>query len=205
MNLLILDDHPSVFLVLKSLLMELCPDIKLHYFSDVEQAIQSINTAPPECVISDIQVHHTKQLEVPKLCHEKSIPFMIFSGHINTTILNLCSEIKALCVVSKSASIPDLTEGLKALLSKKSYCCAVCSALKKSNTMTSDIIPPVLFTDSEEYVIKAQLEGKSTIELSNESKKSKFTIRNQRMSLMEKNQCTMEEIVRRYLFWHTKG
>jgi hypothetical protein len=63
----------------------------------------------------------------------------------------------------------------------------------------------VLFTHAEEDVILGQIAGKSSIQLSIDTHKSKFTIRNQRMSLMEKNQCTMEEIARSYLYWHTSG
>jgi DNA-binding NarL/FixJ family response regulator len=205
MKLLILDDHPSIFLVIESLLKEIFPDIELNYFQDCQSASKSIEKSPPNFVISDIQIENIKQVEIPRLCHENGIPYMIFSSYINNTVLDLCNELKAMCVVSKSASIYDITQGLKALLSKNHYRCEVCSNIKKSRTYKSDTIPQVLFTVSEEYVIKAQLEGKTTIELSNESKKSKFTIRNQRMNLMEKNQCTMEEIARRYLFWHTKG
>ncbi|MCL9980313.1 MAG: hypothetical protein NBV77_02595 [Bacteroidia bacterium] len=205
MNLLILDDHPSVFLVLQSLLTELAPNIKLIHFIDCQSAQKSIECTPPDFVISDIQIDHIKQLNIPTLCNKMGIPCMIFSNYINFTILDLCKELRVKCIVSKSSSINDLKQGLNALISKDQFYCAVCSNLNKSRTYRSDTIPQVIFTYAEEYAIKAQIEGKSTVDLSKESKKSKFTIRNQRMTLMEKNQCTMEEIARRYLFWHTKG
>jgi DNA-binding NarL/FixJ family response regulator len=138
-------------------------------------------------------------------CKELKIPFMVFSGYMNSTILGHCDEYRARVVVTKSAPNEDLKLGIQNLLNDGFYRCSICSELGKVKSRVSEEIPRVLFTQAEEFVILAQIEGKTTLQLSEETRKSIYTIRNQRMKLMEKNGCTMEEIVRRYLFWHTKG
>jgi DNA-binding NarL/FixJ family response regulator len=108
-------------------------------------------------------------------------------------------------VVAKSSPIEELKTGLQSLINNQHYRCSVCNQLYDAKNRLSQDTPGVIFSPAEEFVILAQIEGKSTVQLSRETKKSKYTIRNQRMSLMEKNGCTMEEIARRYLFWHTSG
>jgi DNA-binding NarL/FixJ family response regulator len=63
----------------------------------------------------------------------------------------------------------------------------------------------VHFSHSELPVILGQIRGISTIDIAKELKKSKHTVRNQRTSLMLKNDCSMEEIARRYIYWFTEG
>ena len=205
MKLLIVEDHPSVTQVLKMMLEEISNEIEITHCSDYIKALQSITANPPDVVITDIQIGEQKQLNVLMECFEKKIPGMVFSSYINSTILNHCEQYRARVVVAKSAPIEELKAGLQRLLNNQRFRCSVCNAISDAKGRLSEDTPRVIFSAAEEFVILAQIEGKTTVQLSQETKKSKYTIRNQRMSLMEKNGCTMEEIVRRYLFWHTKG
>lgn len=146
-----------------------------------------------------------KQLDLIRECFLLKIPCMVFSSHINSTIIEHCDSLNASVIVSKSSSIEELKMGIHKLLNNEVYRCSLSSQVTNKKSRISELTPKVEFSSAEEYVILAQIEGKSTIELSRETRKSKYTIRNQRMSLIEKNGCTMEEIVRRYLFWHSNG
>lgn len=205
MKLLIVEDHPSVYQVLKIMLEEMTNEIEISHCSDYIEAIQSITENPPDFVITDIQIGEHKQLNVLMECFEKKTPSMVFSSFINSTILSHCEQYKARVVVAKSSPIEELKTGLQSLINNQRYRCSVCNQLYDAKNRLSQNTPGVIFSPAEEFVILAQIEGKSTVQLSEETKKSKYTIRNQRMSLMEKNGCTMEEIARRYLFWHTSG
>jgi DNA-binding NarL/FixJ family response regulator len=205
MTVLILDDHPSMLHILSSMVQELFPEMRVIEISDLKTATLSIIEKQPDFVITDIQIDSIKQMDLPKICWERKIPCMVFTGHANASILEIAIEYKVRSMVSKSASLDDLKEGIGALIQGRTFYCGVCSDILNVSNEEFDFIPPPIFTESEELVIKAQIEGKSTIQLSREIKKSKNTIRNQRMSLMEKNECSMEEVARRYLFWNTKG
>ncbi len=206
MKLLIVEDHPGIYYLLQMIAKEISPGIEINYFSDWKEAINSFQESMPDRVITDIQIGDLKQLDMIDECTKLKLPLMVFSSHINPTILQHCHEQRVLVVVSKSAPIEDLKKGVLHLIREKRYRCSVSDM--NSNMLSflrDDDIPRVNFTEAEEFVIWAQIEGKTTVELSKETNKSKYTIRNQRMRLMEKNECTMEELVRRYLYWHSKG
>jgi DNA-binding NarL/FixJ family response regulator len=205
MKILILEDHPVIAHLLETIIKDIANNIAIEHFTAWENALESMNRAAPDWVISDIQIGDFKQLELLEACHEKKIPFMVFSSFINPTIIDHCNQYKARVVVAKSSDMEDLKQGVKSLINNQYFRCAVCNNINHTKSRISEETPRVLFTPSEEFVILAQIEGKNTVQLSQETKKSKYTIRNQRMKLMEKNACTMEEIARRYLFWHTKG
>lgn len=205
MRVYIIEDHPSVFQILKLLLEEMGDHMEIVHFPEWTAAVKSIASSPPDFVITDIQIGDFKQLNILTECHEQKIPCMVFSSHINSTILNHCRQYKARVVVAKSAPFEELKQGLQSLLNNHRFRCSVCNQIADAKGRLSEDTPRVIFSAAEEFVILAQIEGKTTVQLSQETKKSKYTIRNQRMSLMVKNGCTMEEIVRRYLFWHTKG
>ena len=205
MRILILEDHPSIYCVIEMIVKEVLPNVEIDYFSEWDKALESIRKSSPDFVITDIQIGEYKQLDIPKECHLKKIPFMVFTSHINTTILDHCDQLKARVVVAKSSPIDQVKLGVTALLQDRYFRCEISQNISNLKSRFSETTPKVIFSAAEEFVILAQIDGKSTLQLSEESGKSKFTIRNQRMKLMEKNHCTMEEIVRRYLFWHTKG
>jgi DNA-binding NarL/FixJ family response regulator len=205
MKILILEDHPGIYILLETLLKEVSDSPEIDHYTSLENALAAMESNPPDFVITDIQIGEHKQLDTLELCSREKIPYMVFSSYINSTILKHCQEHHARVVVSKSAPVEDLKAGVKNLIHGSYFMCSVCSNIENMKSRISQEVPKVLYTPAEEYVILAQIEGKSTVQLSQETRKSKYTIRNQRMHLMEKNGCTMEEIARRYLFWHTNG
>ncbi len=206
MRILILEDHPSILLVLQQIIKgEINPTIEIISFNDSDSAINFLKSNKTDAVISDIQINNTKQIDIIRECNIQKIPCMVFSSHINPTIIQHCESFNTNVIVSKSSTVEELKLGIRKLLAKEIYRCSLSNQVSQRKSRISEFTPKVDFSAAEEFVILAQIEGKSTIELSKETRKSKYTIRNQRMSLIEKNGCTMEEIVRRYLFWHTNG
>lgn len=205
MKLLILDDHPSIHLVFQALLSDLQFDGSIMFYTELVESLKAIAVEQPDFVITDIQIDSRKQLEVLSLCAAQKIPYLVYTSHVNYYIIDFGRNHGMTCFVSKTAPIPDVLSGLRALLSSQSFYCSITKQFLDRQTSADEQIPQVIFTHAEEDVILGQIAGKSSIELSQETHKSKYTVRNQRMSLMEKNQCTMEEVARRYLYWHTNG
>lgn len=205
MNILIIEDHPSICKILELMILEKYPKAIINITEELNTSLEFIKKIKPEFVITDIQLGNFKQIEILEECEKFKIPCMVFSSYINATILEQCITFKVNVVVAKSSSIEDLQKGIYHLLSRSSFRCTLSTEINKTQFDNLEYTPKVIFTAAEESVILAQIAGKSTVELSKDTRKSKYTIRNQRMKLMEKNECTMEEIVRRYLFWHTKG
>jgi len=202
MKILILEDHSIICHVIEKIIIDINPSIDIIYFDSWEHALKDIETNKPDFVITDIQIRSYKQTEILTACSNLKIPCMVYSSNINYTVMQYCHQLKISVIVSKLSSINNLRNGIIQLLQGNSYRCEISQETDDNHEKHQREIPKIIFSAAEENVIIAQMEGKSTIELSKESKKSKYTIRNQPMSLMLKNDCSMEEIIRRYIYWH---
>jgi len=205
MRFLILEDHPAIQLVLEQTISKLYPDSELEFHNNTENALESLITQEFNFVITDIQIRDKKDLELAQKCKEKEIPFLVYTSHLNRTIIELCMNLGCSSYVCKSSEVEELKAGITAMLEGLKYNCTNTKQYIKDAKSRNDSIPKVNFTDAEYPIIMAQINGESTIELSKRLNKSKSTIRNQRIHLMLKNDCSMEEVARRFLFWHTPG
>ena len=202
MKIIIIEDHPAIYHTISQTIENITTDAIISYHEKWEPALEEIKKSPPDFVITDIQIRSYKQLEIPTACMENKIPCMVYTGHVNYTILKHCNNLKVNVIVSKLAKFHNIRDGIEHLFKGENYRCEVCNEISTPKSIIPIETPKAIFTAAEESVIIGQIQGKSTLQLSEETKKSKFTIRNQRMSLMLKNDCSMEEVVRRYLFWH---
>lgn len=205
MRVLILDDHPALNSVIQSVVLKEKPDADIVLFLELQPALDFIEEKRPDFVITDIQINGVKQLKMAELCKGFGIPCMVYTSHLNISIYKGCLENEVLVFVSKSSVLNDLEIGVKRLFEGSDFRCTLTNKYLLRSDLENDVIPMVHFSHSELPVILGQIRGVSTIDIAKEMKKSKHTVRNQRTSLMLKNDCTMEEIARRYIYWFTEG
>lgn len=205
MRFLILEDHPAIQLVLEQTITKLFPKSELEIHSSIESALDSFKSNDFNYVVTDIQIGDKKDLELAQKCQEKSTPFLVYTSHLNRTIIEMCINLGCHSYVCKSSNVEELKAGLKAMVKGSKFNCSHTKQYIQDAKSRNDFIPEVQYTDAEYPIIMAQINGESTIELSKRLNKSKSTIRNQRIHLMLKNDCSMEEIARRFLYWNTQG
>ncbi len=205
MKFLVLEDHPAIHLVIRQTIEKLFDDAEIVSHYNSTYALSAFAQDEFSFVITDIQIQERKELSLAKMCGTKEIPFMVFTSHLNRTIIETCFELGCKSYVCKTAPIEELALGIQAMINgSKFYCDTTKSYLEKKQSQ-NDYIPEISYTEAELPIILAQINGESTIDLSKRLNKSKSTIRNQRIHLMLKNGCSMEEVARRYLYWHTHG
>jgi DNA-binding NarL/FixJ family response regulator len=200
----ILDDHPGIHAVMELSIKKLFPESECHFFIDSKEAIAYCSKNSVDFAISDIQIGESKRLDFANFCGEQKIPFMIYSSFLNISIIEGLAKLSCRAYVSKSSGIPELKNGIKAVVSDSLFNCTIVEKYL-SNASEQHEIPFLEFTEVELPVILAQINGESTVDLAKRLNKSKTTIRNQRINLALRYGCTMEEIARRYLYWYTTG
>ncbi len=205
MRFLILEDHPAIQHVLEQTISKLFPKSELEIHSNIESALDSFKSNDFSYVVTDIQIGEKKDLELAQKCQEKNTPFLVYTSHLNRTIIEMCINLGCNSYVCKSSAVEELKEGLKAMVKGSKFNCSHTKQYIQDAKSRNDFIPEVHYTDAEYPIIMAQINGETTIELSKRLNKSKSTIRNQRIHLMLKNDCSMEEIARRFLYWNTQG
>jgi len=205
MKFLVLEDHPAIHLVIRQTIEKLFNEVEIVSHQNSNEAIEEFDKDDFSFIITDIQIQDRKELALAKKCATKEIPFMVYTSHLNRTIIDTCFELGCKAYVCKTAPVEELGTGINSMVNGlKFYCDATKKYIENTET-TSDIIPEISYTEAELPIILAQIKGESTIDLSRRLNKSKSTIRNQRIHLMLKNGCSMEEVARRYLYWHTQG
>jgi DNA-binding NarL/FixJ family response regulator len=204
MEWVILDDHPGIHVVMELTIRRLFSKSKCRFFVDSKEAIAYCSKNTIDFAISDIQIGESKRLDFANFCGEQKIPFMIYSSYLNISIIEGLAKLSCRAYVSKSSGIPDLKRGIKAVVSDSLFNCTIVEKYL-SNASEQHDIPYLEFSKAELPVILAQINGESTVDLAKRLNKSKATIRNQRINLALRYGCSMEEIARRYLYWHTTG
>lgn len=162
-RILVLEDHPCIFYVLEMVIKEISQSIEIVKYSKWEAALDYLREMKPDFVITDIQIGDYKQLEIITECNELKTPCMVFTSHINSTILEHCVDHKVQVVVAKSSPIKELKFGVHRLIHRQVFRCELCSEILNAKGRLSEKTPKVIFTPAQEFVILAQIEGKSTI------------------------------------------
>lgn len=199
MNILVLDDHPSIVEFITIKLQELNNNLTIFKANTVEQALTLLEENEVDRVISDLQIITGKNMVIPEYCCRKRIPYMVYSSHVNYTLIKELKEYKVACYVSKGAKTECLTDGLRKLIKNRSY---FCPEVKKErlNKSGSDIPRPKL-SKAEYKVVKAFSLGMRTDEVAKHLNLEKVTIRNHRARASDKNLCSFPELVERFKYW----
>lgn len=199
MKILILDDHPLIpdFLTLK--ILEIYSSSEVLVANSLEQAQFLLTQNQVDRVICDLQIIRGKSLLLPEYCCINQIPFMVYSSHVNYSLIKVLKELKVNCYVSKGSKTECLVEGLKKLMANDIYYCPSVQ-LEAKNENGADVPKPDL-SNSEYKVFKAYSLGMNTEEVANLLGLKTVTVRNHRARAMDKNLCSYTELLDRFKFW----
>ena len=199
MNILVLDDHPSIVEFIAIKLQELNTDLVIFKTNTVEQALPILEGNEIDRVICDLKIVSGKNLVIPEYCNHRQIPYMVYSSYVNYTLIKMLKELKVFCYVSKGSKTEYLIEGLVELLNKRFYFCPDVKT-EESNHNDSDIPRPNL-SKSEYNVVQAFSAGMDTETVSKYLGLEKVTVRNHRARASNKNLCSFSELIKRFKYW----
>ncbi len=205
LKVLILDDHPGILELLKIKIHRVDPNSNVLAFSDVESCMDYLRNFKPDYVVSDLHIQVGKSLALPKYCHEQGIPFMVYTSYLQHSVLKTLEEYGCQVFVNKAAQTSELDEGIFHLLNDLPYRCGITSANNSIPEFVSDHIPEPIMTEAEMRVFQLLVDGYTTTEIAAELRLSKHTVKNHCTHLKVKNQCTLHELIRRYIYWQTNG
>lgn len=199
MNILVLDDHPSIVEFIDIKLHELNNTLTIFKANTVEHALLLLGENEVDRVVCDLQIITGKNLVIPEYCKHQQIPYMVYSSYVNYTLIKVLKELKISCYVSKGSKTEHLIEGLMELLNNRVYYCPDVKR-EESNHCSSDVPRPNL-SKSEYNVVQAFSTGMNTDEVSKYLGLEKVTIRNHRARASNKNLCSFSELIKRFKYW----
>ncbi len=199
MIVLVLDDHPPIVEFLAIKLRELDGELNILQAYNVEQALQFFESNEVNRVICDLQIISGKNMAIPNHCHKMGIPFMVYSSHVNYSLIKELKSYNITCYISKGSKIDSLKEGLKNLLKNTPY---FCSEVQKEqlNHSLNDVPRPKL-SKSEHKIVKAYALGMNTSEVAKNLGLKEVTVRNHRARATDKNLCSFSELIAAYKYW----
>lgn len=199
MIVLVLDDHPPIVEFLAIKLRELDGELNILQAYNVEQALQFFESNEVNRVICDLQIISGKNMAIPNHCHKMGIPFMVYSSHVNHSLIKELKSYNITCYISKGSKIDSLKEGLKNLLKNTPY---FCSEVQKEqlNHSLNDVPRPKL-SKSEHKIVKAYALGMNTSEVAKNLGLKEVTVRNHRARATDKNLCSFSELIAAYKYW----
>lgn len=202
MKIVVLDDHPLILNFLHSEIHKIYPEAQVLLFNEINPTLYFIKKNIVDFVICDLQIITGKNLEVPTICHERKIPFMVFSSHTNKIIYDQLKKLKVVAYLSKAAQAIEIKNGLIALFNNREYFCSITESLAKHNP---SILPtdPVIATPKQTEILELLNSGLTQIEVSEKLYLSERTIYNHLAMARDKNDChTTAELLRRFKFWN---
>lgn len=202
MDILILDDHEVIRLVIKQKVLEIAPNANFHEYSTVTEAEAHITkNLPLDYVVSDLELTEGCNLKLMKAARSFGIPLLIFSSHVNKDLLNRIQDQNVPCYVSKTSGADALMLGLQALLQGQTYYCP--KVIQTINSTESyKETKELTLTEGQIKVLKEIQKGYSRKEVAKLLKIKVTTVANQVAKAREINDCfSQEELMRRFRFW----
>jgi DNA-binding NarL/FixJ family response regulator len=199
MKILFLDDHPTITAILSDLVKLIPIEMDIYQAHSVKSAFEILQSESIDRVVCDLQIKTCKSLDIPKYCSRFNIPFLVFSSHLNHTIIRQLEILNMLGYVSKASSIDELKDGLLCLIENKNYYCSIVES--EAFEIGKEEIPKLTITPAERRVLKAMKTGKPIEELAQMLRLSITTIQNHKARISDRNNCKINEVLIRYLFW----
>jgi DNA-binding NarL/FixJ family response regulator len=172
---------------------------KSNAINELNYAFEILQSESIDRVVCDLQIKTCKSLDIPKYCSRFNIPFLVFSSHLNHTIIRQLEILNMLGYVSKASSIDELKDGLLCLIENKNYYCSIVES--EAFEIGKEEIPKLTITPAERRVLKAMKTGKPIEELAQMLRLSITTIQNHKARISDRNNCKINEVLIRYLFW----
>lgn len=201
MNILILDDHPIILNVLQECVKSLVPDANLLCTTNIDDANKIILNNQINYAICDVQIVTGKSTLIPSICFKNKIPYMIFSSHVNKTLISTFSELGSKVYVSKSSSQSELRKGIESLLNNQKYNCSYVQITINSSAKETKNTP-ILFKKSQKRILDLLATGYTQTETADILYLAERTVLNHLAILRDMNDYhTTADLLIRYKFW----
>jgi DNA-binding NarL/FixJ family response regulator len=202
MNILILDDHEAIRLVIKQQVLEIIPTAKFFEYSTVREALQHFSDRlPVDFVVSDLELTEGCNLSLVESSRNHNKPMLVFSSHVNNVLIEKLENKGVKCYVSKTSGIDALIRGLQALLHGESYYCPLVNQTKLSPVSLKET-DPLTLTVGQIKVLREIQKGYNRKETAQRLKVTATTVANQIAKARDINNCdSQDELMRRFRFW----
>ncbi len=199
-TVLVLDDHPVMLEYVCNAVKMGFPESRVIKAKSIEQAEIFIEEGAIQAAICDLQIKSGKSMVIPALCCDNNIPFMVYSSHVNFSLIEELAQLNVKCYVSKASDIENLNQGIiNLLLNQHKYLCPV--VLQESQNVGLGNFSKPKLSKSEWRVIKAYASGLNTQQVAEALFLQAVTIRNHRARAIDRNQCTFSELLLRFRYW----
>jgi len=202
MNVLIIDDHEMILMVLSNMVLELLPNarvFKCKTKEDAKKFFLDINKI--DFAICDLQLTNGCSTEIPELFARNNIPVMIYSSHTNRSIINEIIDLGVKVFVSKTASLVEARKGLNAVIDNTTYFCSLVTKTMECSESSKPAFKLVL-TKSQKLVLDILSQGFNREECARRLNLKITTVNNHIAHARELNDCyNLEELLRRYRIW----
>ncbi len=202
MDILILDDHEVIRLVIKQKVLEIVPNANFHEYSTVTEAEAHITKKLPlDYVVSDLELTEGCNLKLINSARGLGIPVLIFSSHVNKALINQIEPLMVPCYVSKTSGEKALKLGLQALLHGKTYFCPLVVQTTNSSELYKET-NPLSLTEGQIKILKEIQKGYTRKEVAKLLNIKVTTVANQVAKARDINDCnSQDELMRRFRFW----
>ena len=202
MKILILDDHETMRLVVKQMVLEIVPSAEFIECSTVREALEHFSLRlPVDFVVSDLELTQGCNLSLMETARNHLKPVLIFSSHVNKVLIEKLENKRVKCYVSKTSGVDALKLGLRALLHGESYYCPLVTQTKLSSDTCLET-DPLTLTEGQIKVLMEIQKGYNRKETAKRLKITATTVANQIAKARDINDCdSQDELMRRFRFW----
>lgn len=199
MNILVIEDQSLMLETILQTVKSVYPEASLYKSSNISEGKKLLNENPFDLVITDLDFDGEKRFAIAEEAQNQNVPCIIFSAHCNESFIERAKEFKVRSYVCK---LGDINEFRYALSNYRKISWWVCSVVQSKifGPNHHDLVEPDL-RGAEEKIIQLMLLGKERSEIAKILKVKKSSVYNYINKMIQRNDCSLEQLIHRYLTW----
>jgi DNA-binding NarL/FixJ family response regulator len=201
MKLLLLEDHEAIRETVIRYIHEINPTTIVLEANNVEDADQVIKNTKINYAICDLELTKGCNINPIEALYRERIPFMVYSSHVNKSLINELESKKVRCYVSKQSNMTEFKMGLEALFNGGKHYCPIVTETLKSKKVEENT-GRLRLSNSERKVIELLSKGQTREEVAGLLHLELATINNHIFRARVANGShNVSDLLRRYRFW----
>lgn len=210
-RVLIIEDHPSAELAIKSVLREVFQfNVEFVCFSvfNKSKLTKLLIRENFDLAIHDLYLGGVKNFGGISLCTEHQVPSIVYSANTPKCVIESAINSGALGYVVKSSSMKELERVVVSVLNHPKqapyYCFTAQNIIESDSGLEVNYEVPPIITFRQETVLNYIRSGLKSVEIAERMNLSIDAVNKHRQNMMVKNNCSMAELIERYSFWSHK-
>jgi len=201
MKLLLLEDHEAIRETVIRYIHEINPTLLVLEANNVEDADHVIQNTKINYAICDLELTKGCNINPIEALFRERVPFMVYSSHVNKSLIKELESAKVRCYVSKQSNLSEFKKGLEALFNGGRHYCPIVTETRMSKR-TEDNTGRLRLSKSEKKVIELLSAGLTRVEIARQLFLELATINNHIFRARVANGChNTSDLLRRYRFW----